>query len=203
MRLISKLDLAARGQFITMAGDDRKLLVLDLDETLVFASEVPLGRPADFIAGTYHVYKRPFVDDFLLQVREWFWVAVWTSSSPNYAQAVVADLFPNPDELAFVWASDRCTTVYDPDLLQYHQTKKLEKLKRKGYRLENVIVVDDSPEKHRSAYGNLVRVKPYTGMPTDDELPNLTAYLEQLRAVPNVRGIEKRGWRAKADEREK
>ena len=180
-----------------MSCEDRKLLVLDLDETLVFSSETPLDRPVDFIAWTYHVYKRPFVDEFLLQVREWFQLAVWTSSSPDYAHAIVNFLFPRPEELAFVWASDRCTFTFDPDSLEYHSTKRLVKLKRKGYRLENVIVVDDSPEKHRSAYGNLVQVLPYTGTTSDDELQKLTLYLPQLRSIPNIRSVEKRWWRNK------
>ena len=185
-----------------MSDEALKLLVLDLDETLIFASEAPLPRPADFFTGRYHVYKRPFVDEFLQRVRAWFRLAVWTSSSPSYAKAVVGQLFPEPSDLAFVWASDRCTVVFDPDSLEHYKTKKLEKLRRKGYRLESVIVVDDSPEKHRSAYGNLVRVSPYTGDPVDDELPKLMAYLEQLRHVPNVRGVEKRGWRTRDDRRE-
>jgi hypothetical protein len=78
------------------------------------------------------VYKRPFVDECLLRVRHSFELAVWTSSSPSYASPVVRALFPYPNELAFVWASDRCTAVFDPDTRQYHRTKKLEKLKRKG-----------------------------------------------------------------------
>jgi len=184
-----------------MSRDDRKLLVLDLDEALIFASETPLHPPADFFTGRYHVYKRPLVDEFLPAVQGWFRLAVWTSSSPSYAKAVVDRLFPEPDALAFLWASDRCTVVFDPESLEHYRTKKLEKLKRKGYRLESVIVVDDSPEKHRSAYGNLVRVRPYTGDTTDDELPRLKAYLEQLRLVPNIRSVEKRGWRERIDQR--
>lgn len=34
-----------------------KLLVLDLDETLVFASECELDRPADLRVVGYHVYS--------------------------------------------------------------------------------------------------------------------------------------------------
>jgi TFIIF-interacting CTD phosphatase-like protein len=180
-----------------MTSDDPKLLVLDLDETIIFSCETPLDRPASFIAWKYHVYKRPFVDEFLLQVREWFKVAVWTSSSPDYAHAIVNSLFPKPEELAFVWGSDRCTLTFDPDTFEYHNAKRLIKLKRKGYRLENVIVVDDSPEKHRNAYGNLVQVLPYNGASSDDELRKLTIYLEQLRSAPNIRSIEKRWWRNK------
>lgn len=85
-----------------MSQDVRQLLVLDLDETLIFATETPLNRSADFLIDRFHVYKRPFVDECLLRVRHSFELAVWTSSSPSYASPVVRALFPYPNELAFV-----------------------------------------------------------------------------------------------------
>jgi RNA polymerase II subunit A small phosphatase-like protein len=174
----------------------RKLLILDLDETLIYADTKPLGRPADFRAGPYFVHRRPHVDAFLAACLEWFEVAVWTSSSPSYAAVVVRHLVEDPGRLAFVWASERCTWSMDRECGEYRSSKNLRKVKKRGYRLEEVIVVDDSPEKHRRSYGNLVRVAPYYGRETDDELPALQAYLERLRAVENVRAVEKRGWRS-------
>jgi TFIIF-interacting CTD phosphatase-like protein len=55
----------------------------------------------------------PHLDTFLTACRAWFEMAVWTSASPLYAAQVVAAIFPEPHELAFVWASDRCTRTYD------------------------------------------------------------------------------------------
>jgi RNA polymerase II subunit A small phosphatase-like protein len=74
-----------------------KLLILDLDETLVFATEEPLPgrRAADFRVGPYHVYKRPHLDTFLAACRSWFEMAVWTSASPLYAAQVVAAIIEN------------------------------------------------------------------------------------------------------------
>ena len=57
-----------------------KLLVLDIDETLIFASDRSLSRPADFV-GPYHVYKRPHLDTFLKSCLAWFDVGIWTASS--------------------------------------------------------------------------------------------------------------------------
>lgn len=56
-------------------------------------------------------------------------------------------------------------------------------------------MVDDSPEKHTRNYGNLIRVKPFEGDPSDDELVHLEKYLEFLSKEADVRHIEKRGWR--------
>ena len=173
---------------------ETKLLILDLDETLLYATAQPLARPADFRVGEYHVYKRPHVDDFLAQCFTGFDVAVWTSASANYAAGIVAALFLQTP--VFVWAGDRCTQMLDLETGERFGIKNLKKVKKLGYDLGHVLVVDDSPEKHLRGYGNLVRVSPYTGAETDSGLPVLLQYLSQLRTVENVRVVEKRHWRA-------
>jgi RNA polymerase II subunit A small phosphatase-like protein len=171
----------------------RKLLILDLDETLIHATKTPLDRAVDFQVGRYSVYKRPHVDHFLRGCHQWFEVAVWTSASPDYAAEVVAHLFREPP--VFLWAGDRCSPVFDYYRGERVMVKTLAKLRRRGYRLEQVLVVDDSPEKHVRNYGNLIAVHPFTGDPEDRELLLLLTYLETLRDVDNVRRIEKRHWR--------
>jgi RNA polymerase II subunit A small phosphatase-like protein len=174
---------------------DKPLLILDLDETLVHASEVPLARAPDFVVASYALYLRPGVAAFLDHVAQHYALAVWTSSSPLYARAVVDHVFADPTSLAFVWASDRCTLRRDLERDTWDQTKPLRKLRRRGYDLRRVLVVDDSPEKHTRNYVNLVIVRPFEGDPADDELASLSRYLEQLAAAPDFRRVEKRGWR--------
>lgn len=173
----------------------RKLLILDIDETLLFASEQPLEREVDFRVGQYHIYKRPGLAEFLDHCFHWFDVAIWTSSSPLYAEEVVKAIIPYPTRLAFVWDSDRGTLAYDLETGERYATKNLKKLKRLGYSLEAVIAVDDSPEKWKQSYGNLVQVAPYHGAAEDTELIRLASYLDFLKDQPNIRSIEKRHWR--------
>jgi carboxy-terminal domain RNA polymerase II polypeptide A small phosphatase len=173
---------------------DQKLLVLDLDETLVFASEVVLSREANFRIGPYHMYERPHVHQFIARVLDRFQVGVWTASGEQYAAQVVARLFPR-DVLKFVWSSQRCTITRDWSTGGYQTIKKLEKLKAKGYRLESIIAIDDTPAKYARSFGNLITVREFTGEAQDDELLHLMHYLEQLAGVANVRTIEKRQWR--------
>jgi RNA polymerase II subunit A small phosphatase-like protein len=175
------------------------LLILDLDETLMHASEAPLGRPHDFLVAEYYVYKRPHVHDFLAFCRAHFAVAVWTSSTADYAVDVVRELFGNDYPLEFVWARDRCTPRYRPETGTSDWEKNLQKVRRRGYALERVIAVDDSPQKLVRSYGNLVRVRPFEGDPADGELPELARYLLRLRDVPNVRAVEKRNWRSQSE----
>jgi carboxy-terminal domain RNA polymerase II polypeptide A small phosphatase len=42
-----------------MNETDKKLLILDLDETLIHATSKKLSREPDFIVFDYFVYKRP------------------------------------------------------------------------------------------------------------------------------------------------
>lgn len=177
------------------ASTDRLLLVLDLDETLVHASESELDRAADFRALSYHVYRRPHAERFIAYALANFDVGVWTSSGRFYAEAVVAALFP-PQSLRFVWSSERCSISRDWTTGEYLSRKRLKKLKRHGYRLERMLAIDDTASKHACNYGNLVCVREYLGEDeTDDELLRLMAYLDRLAHEPNVRKIEKRHWR--------
>jgi TFIIF-interacting CTD phosphatase-like protein len=179
-----------------------KLLILDLDETLVYATEIPLARAADFSVYNYHIYARPHLDNFITTCLEWFNVAVWTSSGADYAAQVVAAIFPKPQVLDFVWASDRCSIAYnynydliDGDYPTYYSRKLLTKVKRRGYDLKSIIAIDDTPKKWEKSYGNLVSIRPFVGDTADRELVYLLEYLASLKTAPNIRTIEKRGWR--------
>ena len=92
---------------------DRQLLILDIDETLVFAAEQPLTQAHDFRVGPYYVYKRPHVGDFLSEMSARFDLAVWTSSGEDYAATVLTQLFAKPSHLKFVWSRQRCTRRFD------------------------------------------------------------------------------------------
>lgn len=180
-----------------MQNSERKLLILDLDETLIYATEEKLEREADFIVGQYFVYKRPFVESFLRFCFENFDVAVWTTATKSYAEEIFKNLLKENEVLQFLWTRERCTYEFDEELREPILVKKLAKVRRRNCKLESVIVVDDSPNVWKSSYGNLVCVSKFKGDERDDELKLLPIYLEKLLNVSNVRKIEKRNWRNK------
>jgi carboxy-terminal domain RNA polymerase II polypeptide A small phosphatase len=73
--------------------------------------------------------------------------------------------------------------------------KDLRKVKRNGFDLSRVLIVEDTPANVRRNYGNAAYVSPFTGDTQDDELVLLGRYLASMRAVENVRTLEKRDWR--------
>jgi carboxy-terminal domain RNA polymerase II polypeptide A small phosphatase len=77
-----------------------------------------------------------------------------------------------------------------------HYRKPLAKVKKLGWPLERVLIVDDTPEKAAFNYGNAIYPKPYEGDLDDDELLLLADYLVTLKNVQNVRKLEKRRWRS-------
>lgn len=174
----------------------RKLLVLDLDETLIHATEEPLDREGDFVVASYHVYTRPHLNEFLEFAFNEFDVGVWTSAGHEYASDVVSAVFKRATPL-FLFSSRRCTLRRDLSTGEYVPVKRLSKLKSLGYKLEHIIAVDDTPEKHKENYGNLVQVPEYKGEVHDTELPLLSEYLRSLASEPNIRVVEKRGWRSR------
>jgi TFIIF-interacting CTD phosphatase-like protein len=175
----------------------RKLLILDLDETLLFATEERLNIQEDFMVGEYYVYLRPYLKRFLAYCRNNFEVAVWTSSSEDYAVEICRQIFPSLSVILFLWSRKRCTRCVDYETGEIYWVKDLKKVRRKGYALEQIIVVDDTARKLNRNYGNLICMKEFLGDQQDKELLLLEAYLEILNPEPDIRKLEKRNWRAK------
>ncbi len=177
------------------ASEDRILLILDLDETLVHASERPLDQTPDFRVGPYFIHRRPHLEAFLKGCAQSFHVAIWSSSSADYLGAVLRAILPPEVSPRFVWSRERCVQRLHPERLEIDFIKDLKKVKRRGFDLKRVLIVDDTPRKVVRNYGNAVYVNPYLGDRSDDELLRLGPFLESLKSVPDVRAIEKRGWR--------
>lgn len=173
----------------------RKLIILDLDETLIYATHDLIHERYDFIVGDYFVYKRPYLAEFLAFCFANADVAVWTSSGSWYANIVTKMIFSDEQHQAlhFIFSREKC--IQRMDFYRYENVyiKDLKKLKKR-YSLEQIIMIDNSPEKLARNYGNLVRVTDFCGEPDDSELLALMNYLPSLFDQPNIRAVEKRNW---------
>lgn len=171
------------------------LLILDIDETLLYASEKRLEQEPDSRVGPYFIYVRPYLQEFLQCCNEHFRLAVWSSSSADYLNAIVTAILPNELKLEFVWSRERCIQRFDGELQEIYYVKDLKKVRRMGFDLDRMLILDDTPKKVERNFGNAVYAKPYFGDPADSELRDLSRYLRSLALVPDVRRVEKRGWR--------
>jgi len=180
---------------------DKKLFILDLDETLIYATEEVLERNEDFCVGQYFVYKRPFLELLLGFCFGNFNVAVWTTATKSYAEEILRKILKKNQKLQFLWTRDKCTLFYDEEEHEHYFVKRMYKIRRRGYKLKSVIVVDDTPNVWRCSYGNLIRVRKFEGDENDDELKFLSIYLKELLEVRNIRAIEKRNWRMRISQK--
>lgn len=135
-------------------NENKTLLILDIDETLLFGSRETLSRRADFNIFDYNIYKRPYLAEFIESVKDDFILAIWSSASDDYVQEIVKHIIPETVELAFIWGRSRCTYkpnwqideygYYEGNYFDHYQfIKPLKKLKNKGYTLERILIVDD------------------------------------------------------------
>lgn len=175
-----------------------KLLIFDLDETLVHATTTPLDIPEDFRYDQYFVYKRPFLAEFLTSLSAVFSLGIWSAADDDYVTAIVQQIQPPDVHFEITWGRSRCSRRRDELFDEYYYEKRLSKLKKKGFALENILIVDDTPQKSRDNYGNGIPVQEFRGHLHDRELPALGSYLLTLRDAENIRALEKRFWRNSA-----
>ena len=185
---------------------DNRLLILDIDETLIHSSKKQLDRLADFELSfgldvdfeKYFVYKRPGLNEFIIGCNKFFRLAIWTSSSSDYANEIIKNIIPDNLQLEFIFTRERCLFKRNPDLDIVEIFKPLKKVKRKGFSLDKVLIVDDIAQTFNYNYGNGILVKKYLGE-DDIELFLLSKYLEVIYSEENLRIIDKRNWKSKID----
>lgn len=183
----------------------RPLLVLDLDETLVHAEEFAkalAGLTPDFTTSEYVVYKRPHLDEFLSRMWKHYDIAVWSAAGTLYVNRVVEVVFADHKQPVFVFSGVRTTRRFDHDRMEAYYIKDLKKVRKKGFDLRRVLIVDDLQLNAQRNYGNAVYVDEFNGEQDDNELLLLADYLEHLAASPNFRTVEKRYWRVETEKRQ-
>jgi len=169
------------------------LLVLDLDETLLHSTPDPTAD-ADFTFGAYKTRLRPHLREFLEAIDRQWHVGIFTAAGALYAQAMLEGIrahAPFPLEPVFVFDRRRCTPRQDPDTDETTWLKDLKKVRRRGFNLERVLVIDDRPAGLARHRGNLLHAPAWEGDPTDTFLLDVLPALERLATEGNVRTASK------------
>lgn len=159
---------------------NRKCLVLDLDETLVHSSFKVLER-ADFtipveIEGQYHniyVIKRPGVDQFMKRVGELYEVVVFTASVSKYGDPLLDQL-------------DIHNVVHHRlfrDSCYNHQGNYVKDLSQVGRDLQETIIIDNSPTSYIFHPQHAIPISSWFSDAHDNELLDLIPVLEDLAST--------------------
>lgn len=174
-----------------------KLLVLDLDETLIHArgrGEPELPWPAHHQVAQFRVHLRPGVEDFMERVLDSFVaVGVWTSASREYAIAMLERIVDRK-RLRFIYTRERCEQAHDRESDEFYWIKDLTELEGFCFEPGQIVFVDDKPRGLERSADNLVPIAPFMGDPEDEELDKLIVLLEELGEVEDVRNVDKRAW---------
>jgi carboxy-terminal domain RNA polymerase II polypeptide A small phosphatase len=155
----------------------RRLVIFDLDETLVHATNSQLEHAPSFEHSPYFIYQRPFIRELLTATKPFYDFAVWSSSSSGYVEAVVEKVFGVEFEVKFAWAVERCVQRVHAQSNSYVYIKDLRKVQSQGYPVDRITIVDDSPEKIARQPRNHLQIKPFLGQADDRELLEITEEL--------------------------
>jgi TFIIF-interacting CTD phosphatase-like protein len=177
-----------------------KLLVLDLDETLIHTNETGVthnNAKQDFlISEGYSVSIRPGLENFLYYCFSSFKeTMIWTAATNDYAYEVLMKITQIPNFVR-IWDRSRCSYKRDMEKLEDYWIKDISKLSRIGYDKKKILCIDDTRRNYEKSYGNLVPIKPFYGDPEDQELVYLQKYLDILGQAENIRSINKNVWRS-------
>ncbi|KYN41628.1 Serine/threonine-protein phosphatase dullard like protein [Trachymyrmex septentrionalis] len=173
----------------------RKVLVLDLDETLIHSHHdgvarptVRPGTPPDFVLKVtidrhpvrFFVHKRPHVDFFLDIVSQWYELVVFTASMEIYGAAVADKLDNNRGILRRRYYRQHCT----PEMGSY--TKDLSAICSD---LSSVFILDNSPGAYRAYPHNAIPIKSWFSDAGDTALLSLLPVLDAHRFTQDVRSV--------------
>lgn len=178
---------------------DSKLLILDLDGTLITSKKYDITDNKETKLQTFVVVddydnehlikKRPGLDEFLEKVSERYDIGVWTASSSDYAIPICLELFKKSG-LDFIHCRERCVMEYK--LGELTAVKKPIKTLFKGsdsdlFGMHNTLVLDDTPTTYMDNIENAIPIKSWYGDENDKELSKTLLLIQCRMSLEDVR----------------
>ena len=165
----------------------KKKLILDLDETLVHSGFNPFTRQSDItlqinVDGKLHtinILKRPYVDEFLKEISNFFEIYVFTASMEEYASPVI-DLMNKNNVVKGKFFRQDC--IFTDGLY-------IKDLYKVSNNLKDVIIIDNNPSSYVTNEDNGIPIKTWYEDLNDNELMKLIPLLKYLSNVDDVRSI--------------
>lgn len=168
----------------------KKTLVLDLDETLIHSqsrgSKFSAGHMVEVklqnqLATLYFVNKRPFCDEFLRNVSQWYNLIVFTASVQAYADPMIDWLEREGKYFSQRFYRQHCT--------QTSNGSYVKDLSRIDTELSKMIIIDNSPVSYSMHPKNAIAIEGWISDPSDHSLLYLVPLLQALRYTTDVRSF--------------
>lgn len=170
-------------------------MVLDLDETLIHSvfqpvenADINLRIPEDVtddqgnkfrIMNDIYVFKRPGVDMFLKRLSRYYELVIFTASIDKYANPVIDNL-DTQNLTRHRLYREHCTFMYNVFI---------KDLKRLGRRMEDILILDNSPISYLFQKQNALPIKTWLEDKNDIELYKYLRLLEYLAKIDDVRKV--------------
>lgn len=179
--------------------NNRILIVLDIDLTLVCAEEVKdkveikeekkeikLREDEDYNIiyreiRCFSGKKRPHLNTFLDYVFENFDIAVWSAGNEQYVKPSVEHIFGERKSLLkFVYHVEHCENGSNKD----QKIKPLSKIT--GYNPSKIIIIDDNENSFIKNEHNAIKISSWSDDKTDDKLLKCIEILKILKTSDNI-----------------
>jgi CTD small phosphatase-like protein 2 len=174
--------------------NQKKTLILDLDETLIHADFAKRYKNYDHLISfkfeeqivSVGIFIRPGLKEFLKRLSQIFEIFIFTASKKEYADACIDIIDPEKKIFKHKLYRDSCIPInnktYIKDLRIFVNRKQ-----------ENLILVDNSFYSFSNQPKNGVLINSYYNDPNDRELYNLINYLENyLNPSEDIREINEK-----------
>ena len=168
---------------IERLSKSKKILLLDLDETLIHADfakeyENDTKNPYDTIISfeseneinNVGIFLRPGVKLFLENLSKFFEIGIFTASVSEYADEVIKFLDPENNFIKFKLYRKNCVNVND--ILKVKDLRIL-----KNFDLKNVVLVDNNMYSFAAQLSNGILINSFYFNKNDNELYNVYGYL--------------------------
>lgn len=182
-------------------NQNKKLLLLDLDETLIHSEHDlesknlnqfdAIIKFKDSTSDLEHYYQvgifiRNGVQKFLQILSRYFTIGIFTASDKDYADAIIQHLDPNNDMIQFCLYRENCINMYD-----VINIKDLRIIK--GIDLKKTVLIDNNMYSFAVQLSNGILINSFYGDKNDVELFDVLNYLmEYILPADDVREVNEK-----------
>ena len=181
--------------------DRKKLLVLDLDETLTHCETEELNmiechkivsiKLTDTKEKKIGLNIRPGLEEFLSSLQDKFVIVLFTASLKQYADAIVNEIDPERKYFKYILCRHNCVSITFKKETK-NETYYVKDLRVFDIPMEKIIIVDNSILSFVYQINNGIPILPFYSNENDNELHDLKMYLNFLSQVKDVtREIQK------------
>jgi CTD small phosphatase-like protein 2 len=171
--------------------DDKKVLFLDIDETLVYCSTDPidsydLAFEIVFKGELQSIYvkKRPFLDEFLDTISKNFYCIVYSSAQSVYLEKLISEI-DKEGRIKNFYERTNCIRVNG------FYIKDLSIFETPDCKLKEMMILDDSIQAFAYQLNNGIPILKFDSKSEDNELKNILPFLLKLSdpSVEDVRNL--------------